>query len=793
MRPWRWRWGGALAVGVIGLTAWWWLPPLLGIVGGYWRLEWADKDQIASVIGMGISGLALLSSIGLGVAQMRQAHRLADPARGQLDPGQDADRRLRAHLGPTRRRLLRMTAVSPRQARVHVAIPAPPQPSGAARRTWWARWRTSEPALDPDLPLFVERDLWPDILSWTRQARRDGGFLLLVGTSSVGKTRLLFEAARRELGDFRAVVPDLGDGGLVNALAADGPREPLIVWLDELQRFLPGPYFAIDQATGHIPLTATAIRHLLNRDTPVVVLGTLWPAYVHQLRATDPDTHVTRPRYPQAVDILNLVTHNLTISTFSRTERETAARLAGQDSRLATAVANQDYNVTETLAGVPTILRRYHEALPEHQAVIHAAVDARRMGIQGPLTADLLRAAARGYLTSVHTNDTWFDLALHTLTRSDRRDDAATAPLITLASPEQRAVHGYTVTDYLLQHLLRKRRSTLLSDPTWRALEHHTHNHDDLTRLADNAHRRMQYALATRIYRAQADAGNSAVTRRLVQLLFERGKVDELRALADAGNSAATRRLAWLLAEQGKVDEAEAVLRPLVDAGDGLAANSLATLLAEQGKVDEAEAVRAPMAEAEATRRLVQLLFEQGKVDELRALAEAGNSAAKVGSVAALSHVMVVAMLARLLARQGKVDELRALAEADNSAATNPLAWLLADQGKVDEAEAVLRPLPDPGNFLAATPMVELLAQQGKVDELRALAEAGNAAAAWSLVAPLIEEGKVEELWQEVHAGTAHAAMVALALSEQGSMAGVDVEQLRRWGLNADGDVAQPW
>lgn len=35
----------------------------------------------------------------------------------------------------------------------------------------------------------------------------------------MGKTRLLFETAREELRNARVLVPDLGDGGAVNALA----------------------------------------------------------------------------------------------------------------------------------------------------------------------------------------------------------------------------------------------------------------------------------------------------------------------------------------------------------------------------------------------------------------------------------------------------------------------------------------------------------------------------------------------------------------------------------------------
>ena len=130
-----------------------------------------------------------------------------------------------------------------------------------------------------------------------REARQDGGFLVLVGDSSVGKTRLLYETARDVLPDFAVLAPDLGDGNLVNSIAeATFPLPKLIVWLDELQRFLDGPYLT----PGSIPITATAVRHLLDAPTPVVVLGAMWLEHAAQLRATEPDPHTPgqRPRYP---------------------------------------------------------------------------------------------------------------------------------------------------------------------------------------------------------------------------------------------------------------------------------------------------------------------------------------------------------------------------------------------------------------------------------------------------------------------------------------------------------------
>lgn len=61
--------------------------------------------------------------------------------------------------------------------------------------------------------------------------------------SAVGKSRLLDETARAVFDGWPALAPALGDGVEVVALAerADELREPVVVWLDELYRFVPGP------------------------------------------------------------------------------------------------------------------------------------------------------------------------------------------------------------------------------------------------------------------------------------------------------------------------------------------------------------------------------------------------------------------------------------------------------------------------------------------------------------------------------------------------------------------------
>ena len=71
------------------------------------------------------------------------------------------------------------------------------------------------------------------------------------------------------------------------------------------------------------------------------------------------------------------------------------------DTRLAQAAAGaQDGQVLQFLAGAPELLARYRDAPSAAKALIHAAMDARRVGLGPVLLQAFLEAAASGYLTS---------------------------------------------------------------------------------------------------------------------------------------------------------------------------------------------------------------------------------------------------------------------------------------------------------------------------------------------------------------------------------------------------------
>jgi hypothetical protein len=597
-----------------------------------------------------------------------------------------------------------------------------------------------------DLPSYVPRDFDADVRAAITAASDEGGFVLLVGGSSVGKTRALFEAVRAVLPEWWLIHPDPADTDAVRTLAG-GPTPRTVVWLDELQRYL------------NIPdgLSPGLARRLITAGT--VLVATLWPHEYHSRTSArvsgQPDPHANDR------ELLRLA-HVIDVSdNFSAAELRRAETLA-TDQRIRTALDTPDAGFTQVLAAGPELVRWWENAPDEQcygKAVITAALDARRVGAHAPLSRDLLAAAAPAYLTSTQqavAPADWLDRALtYALTPLN----GATATLCQVAAGMGH-IAGYTVADYLYQHARRVRRSTPLPDVAWRALVEH-HRPDDTLTLAEGAIRRMRPEYAETIYRRAAEAGDMRAAYRLADRLAKQGHIDEARTLlrqcADAGDDFADFELADLLAAQGRIDE----LRQLADAGGGRATVLVADLFVGQGRLDEAYAIlrkRAGAGEDQTAIRLLDLLVEHDHVGELRQRADAGDTYA-------------ANRLVNLFADQGRIDELRQRADSGNTYAGSRLAGILIEQGHIDEAGTILRRCADAGDDGAALRLVDLLVEQGHIDELRQRADAeiahvayrlgdilgGIGYAASRLAAMLVEQGHIDELRQRADGGDVHA------------------------------------
>ena len=234
-------------------------------------------------------------------------------------------------------------------------------------------------------------------------AAQRGGFVLLVGGSSAGKTRTAFEAVTALLPEWWLMHP-AGPGEVAALAAAPVPRT--VVWLDELQRYLDGE----DGLTGGV------IRALLNAPDTVVITGTVWPdRYAAYTTVPEPGGADPRAREREVLDLAAVIRIG---PDFSPAEQDRARAAAARDRRLAVALGTAGYGLTQTLAAAPQLVARWEDAEtadPYAWAVLTAALDAARLGARAPLSADFLRAAAPGYCTSAQQAEApgnWFEQAM---------------------------------------------------------------------------------------------------------------------------------------------------------------------------------------------------------------------------------------------------------------------------------------------------------------------------------------------------------------------------------------------
>ena len=307
-----------------------------------------------------------------------------------------------------------------------------------------------------------------------RPRRERGGFVLLVGGSSVGKTRCAVEAVKALLPDWWLVHPA---GPAEVAALAPAPPPRTVVWLDELQRYLDGEH----------GLTGGVVRALLNAPHPAVIIGTLWPdRYTAYTTVPAPGGADPHAREREVLDLAAVVRID---PEFSPAEQDRARAAAARDPRLRVALESAGYGLTQTLAAAPQLVARWQDAQtadPYAWAVLTAALDVARLGARAPLSADLLRAAAPGYCTSqqqAEAPENWFEQALAYATGKLHGAAAALSP----AGAGMGQVAGYTVADYLIQHASRERRYARVPASTWDAVLSHIRDPADAARLADSA------------------------------------------------------------------------------------------------------------------------------------------------------------------------------------------------------------------------------------------------------------------------------------------------------------------
>ena len=324
------------------------------------------------------------------------------------------------------------------------------------------------------LPPYIRRDhdslLWA-VLDPEPAANR---LVVLRGGSSTGKSRAAYEAVIGRLPLWHLDFPRT-PAALARRLE-EGIVPRTVLWLGELRH-----YAEADGAAT--PLGDLA--ELVGEDGRVVVITTLWPehwaaytVYDHDGASAAGSTAATRALLTPLPELLDFPAAGLDASRGGVIDvphyftRDDLARAEDQHDRAlseaiaAARAAGRDGEIAQHLAGVPDLLNHYSGPGADvyGRAVITAAMDAARLGRNGPYSPELLQEAAIGYLTDQQrTADPadWWATAIKYAIKELKGTVRALRPI-----PPRRGtgIAGYKIADYLDQYGQRTRRNYACPD-----------------------------------------------------------------------------------------------------------------------------------------------------------------------------------------------------------------------------------------------------------------------------------------------------------------------------------------
>ncbi|MER5793658.1 hypothetical protein [Streptomyces sp. NPDC001980] len=534
-----------------------------------------------------------------------------------------------------------------------------------------------------------------------------------------------------------------------------------MVWLNEAHHYLGDP--RLGEQIG------AALHGLLTGGRgPVLVLATLWPEYARQFMA------LPRPGEPDPHSRVRELLAGRTLAVpeaFDDKALRAAATLAEQgDALLADALtrAATTGRIAQDLAGAPELLRRYQHASPAAVALLHAAMDARRLGAGPSLPQAYLADAAGDYLDDIdyaQLDQNWVESAFAELTQpvhgkqaplrrvAPRPQHLATSPPDDGRAPLRPSL--FQIADYLEQHGRKTRHRLCPPASFWNSALQHLSHPDDLynlaraararhrlrwadqlnQRAADNGHVQALLAQATRCeqdadldgamawYRRAADAGHTRALALLAELHEQTAEPDVAETLAwqaaEAGHPRALARIAVLRERASNRAGAQALALRAADAGHGQPLLKLALLRESRGLHQDAEATAALAAERGHPQVCAVLAGLREANGDLDSAATLYQQAADTGH----TYALVCLALLREEAHDPAGADALALkaAQAGHTRAVSLLAGLRAEAGDRAGAEALCRTAADTGHVPALLAQAGLREQAGDLDRAEAL------------------------------------------------------------------------
>lgn len=514
--------------------------------------------------------------------------------------------------------------------------------------------------------------------------------IIVTGNSAVGKTRACYEAikANDSLRSWALRKPRTMKG-LENLLSE--VTDKTVVWLNELQSYLP-------KMGEHDSVTEPFTNLLLDASKKVIFIGSMWTSHWEESTRTS--------SYSPVKELLenSRTTRRVEVPwKFGKAEIGALNKAMQEDERLRAAVqlagGPVGTEVIQTLAGGPQLTARYEDLQRDDSplarmrlACLTAAIDIRRMGWNEPIPKNLLRRAAKTYLTSEDLQDkALFSLALH---EPDKQGLATGAGLVNqqigvpalrrLVTSAPDSKDRYVIHDYLFEYGLRKRRLSRVESEVWRAAAFR----DDTPAPIAAELARSAFIRAIWYSRHLMDSGGYQTLQRLEEI----GGLDDKYSVEyfDHIDHAEDTRVIEMLAARGDIDR----LTQWADAGHYSACEQLASVLVLRGDLADLANHRS-YNDMSYGPRYARTLALRGDISELRAEADRMDDRAAewLGRIdkaedeaMALSYRVDISdegpRYALLLSWLGDVHTLTGRADAGDEDATFHLSEVLTARGE---------------------------------------------------------------------------------------------------------------
>lgn len=593
------------------------------------------------------------------------------------------------------------------------------------------------------LPPYVRRDVDGQVRDRLRAAAESGGFVLLTGDSTAGKSRTALEAARAVLSGHLLLAPPWdADLRLLRRPVGAPAYGRHVLWLDDLEHYL--------RPDGLEPsLLSSLIKARL------VVLATLRDERYDSLRQAadglNGEGGPSRMAAERGLRVLNMVEPVVVRRLWSDTELDRVAQV--DDSRLIEAHARHGtHGIAEYLAAGPELLGEWRRAErattsgghPRGAALVAAAVDLARIGLIGDLPETLLREVHERYLAALGGPALRPEPYADAITWATQIRYGVASLLM-----EGEAENTKRPFDYLVDSVGRDPEAPDVPATVWRTALRHA---DDRTRplIAETASFSGQWEIAEEAWRPLAESGDEdAVINYTFVQLFQRSDPAEveplLRPLAEKGSAIAQLNLGGVVMMRGDDDEATTWWRAAAEAGLSLAAFNLYLHHRAQGDDEQTEAWLRRAAEGgylRAVTTLGTLLHKRGDGAEAETWWGTAATAGDTDAMYLYGHLL------RLRGDDQAEPWLRRAAERGHTKAAEILGRAADERGDLAAAEKWWRVAAEAGNAEAANELGVLLSRRGDRAEGATWyargAEAGHEVAMFNLGEWLSREGDFE-------------------------------------------------